>query len=266
MCDHGRAPFRWMNFGDRIEAPLLGGREMTEVEKLGTTRWTARCTARQRHLGPVVALVSPGVSNEALSWRAKSWARSSRRRPSGWNAREKRAFAGGTEPGAAFRAGAEIAGSDRPGIPRRIRLGAQGSSQCRPATGPGRRPGTVCRPRHSRIPTSFTSAPIFLKLPAGRAWCYRSRIWRKTAPSSIATEGCSATSGEISARHGAARLVGVRGDAALSGSRRFDLFRAGSLRPVGPIRSRRCWNVLFYPGFGGAVLPPNAAPVSRYDA
>ena len=65
ICDHGRMNYRWMNRGDRIEAPLVkrGG-------ELHATDWQdalERVTTTLRGAGPrVVALVSPRASTEAL--------------------------------------------------------------------------------------------------------------------------------------------------------------------------------------------------------
>ena len=65
MCDHGRMNYRWMNRGDRIEAPLVkrGG-------ELHATDWEDAfegVTTVLRGAGPrVVALVSPRASTEAL--------------------------------------------------------------------------------------------------------------------------------------------------------------------------------------------------------
>src|SRR5689334_23702512 len=65
ICDHGRMNYRWMNRGDRIEAPLVkrGG-------ELHATDWDEACdrvaTLLRGAGGRVVALVSPRVSTEAL--------------------------------------------------------------------------------------------------------------------------------------------------------------------------------------------------------
>ncbi|PYP60110.1 MAG: ferredoxin [Gemmatimonadetes bacterium] len=65
ICDHGRMNYRWMNRGDRIEAPLVrrGG-------ELHATDWQdafERVTTMLRGAGPrVVALASPRASTEAL--------------------------------------------------------------------------------------------------------------------------------------------------------------------------------------------------------
>src|SRR5438552_17190319 len=65
ICDHGRMNYRWMNRGDRIEAPLVkrGG-------ELHATDWQdafERVTTVLRGAGGrVVALVSPRASTEAL--------------------------------------------------------------------------------------------------------------------------------------------------------------------------------------------------------
>src|SRR5205809_621513 len=69
ICDHGRANYRWMNRGDRIEAPLVrrGGGE----SELHATDWDeafARVLGILRGAsGKAVTLVSPGASVEALS-------------------------------------------------------------------------------------------------------------------------------------------------------------------------------------------------------
>ncbi|HET7789958.1 MAG TPA: molybdopterin-dependent oxidoreductase [Gemmatimonadales bacterium] len=65
ICDHGRANYRWMNRGDRIEAPLVkNGNDLAAVD------WD-EALARARALiagakGKAVALASPGMSTEAL--------------------------------------------------------------------------------------------------------------------------------------------------------------------------------------------------------
>ncbi len=71
ICDHGRANYRWMNRGDRIEAPLVrrdGDLHATDWDEafarvLGILRGAS---------GKAVALVSPGASVEALSRPAPS--------------------------------------------------------------------------------------------------------------------------------------------------------------------------------------------------
>src|SRR5881227_3905787 len=65
ICDHGRMHYRWMNRGDRIEAPLVrrdGGLHATDWDEafacvLGILRGAS---------GKAVALVSAGASSEAL--------------------------------------------------------------------------------------------------------------------------------------------------------------------------------------------------------
>ena len=65
ICDHGRMNYRWMNRGDRIEAPLVrrGG-------ELHATDWDEALDFVASRLrgagGKAVALVSPRVSTEAL--------------------------------------------------------------------------------------------------------------------------------------------------------------------------------------------------------
>ncbi len=65
MCDHGRLRYRWLNRGDRIEAPLL-----RDGQDLTATDWD-RALARVAQIisgsgGKAVALVSAGASTEAL--------------------------------------------------------------------------------------------------------------------------------------------------------------------------------------------------------
>ena len=65
ICDHGRANYRWLNRGDRIEAPLVkrGG-------ELHATDWDEACeqvaTLLRGAGGSAVSLVSPRASTEAL--------------------------------------------------------------------------------------------------------------------------------------------------------------------------------------------------------
>src|SRR5690242_3993794 len=65
ICDHGRMNYRWMNRGDRIEAPLV-----KRDGELHATDWQdafERVTTVLRGAGPrIVALVSPRASTEAL--------------------------------------------------------------------------------------------------------------------------------------------------------------------------------------------------------
>ncbi|HEX9691152.1 MAG TPA: 2Fe-2S iron-sulfur cluster-binding protein [Gemmatimonadales bacterium] len=65
MCDHGRHEYRWLNRGDRVEAPLVGG-----VAPLAATDWDhalARAAELLRGVsGPLVGVASPGASTEAL--------------------------------------------------------------------------------------------------------------------------------------------------------------------------------------------------------
>ena len=74
ICDHGRANYRWMNRGDRVEAPLVRvGRELNAVdwdEALGRVR-----TILAGAGGSAVALVSPRASTEALYFARKLLAR-----------------------------------------------------------------------------------------------------------------------------------------------------------------------------------------------
>jgi NADH-quinone oxidoreductase subunit G len=65
ICDHGRTSYRWMNRGDRIEAPLVN-----ESGHLAATDWDRALSKAAQLLsessGTAVALVSPHTSNEAL--------------------------------------------------------------------------------------------------------------------------------------------------------------------------------------------------------
>src|SRR5438094_4284838 len=65
ICDHGRMNYRWMNRGDRIEAPLV-----QRDGELHATDWEEACervaTLLRGAGGRAVALVSPKASTEAL--------------------------------------------------------------------------------------------------------------------------------------------------------------------------------------------------------
>ena len=65
MCDHGRLAYRWMNRGDRIEAPLV-----RRDGALAATDWDEALRQSAELLGgaggEVVVLASPHASNEAL--------------------------------------------------------------------------------------------------------------------------------------------------------------------------------------------------------
>jgi NADH-quinone oxidoreductase subunit G len=65
MCDHGRGQYRWMNRGDRIEAPLVA--EGGELAAVSWDHALARAAGILRGAsGRATALVSPAVSTEAL--------------------------------------------------------------------------------------------------------------------------------------------------------------------------------------------------------
>ncbi len=65
MCDHGRMQYRWMNRGDRIEAPLVA--EGGELVAVSWDHALERATEILRGVsGRAVALVSPRASAEAL--------------------------------------------------------------------------------------------------------------------------------------------------------------------------------------------------------
>ena len=63
MCDHGRMNYRWLNRGDRIEAPTVLGSSGARA-----TDWDVALAAAARVLKGkrVVVLASPNLSNEAL--------------------------------------------------------------------------------------------------------------------------------------------------------------------------------------------------------
>src|SRR3989454_826986 len=66
ICDHGRMSYRWMNRGDRIEAPLV-----KQDGELRAVDWDealdrARTLLRGTGGGAAVAIVSPKASTEAL--------------------------------------------------------------------------------------------------------------------------------------------------------------------------------------------------------
>jgi NADH-quinone oxidoreductase subunit G len=65
ICDHGRMNYRWMNRGDRIEAPLV--RRGNELHATDWNEAVARVATLVRGAGSrAVALVSAKVSTEAL--------------------------------------------------------------------------------------------------------------------------------------------------------------------------------------------------------
>ena len=74
ICDHGRANYRWMNRGDRVEAPLVrDGQDLRAVdwdEALDRVRTLLKGAG-----GTAVALVSPKASTEALYLARKLLAR-----------------------------------------------------------------------------------------------------------------------------------------------------------------------------------------------
>src|SRR6266508_1885454 len=61
MCDHGRASYRWMSRGDRIEAPLVKRVAVDWEEALARAASLLRGAS-----GAAVSLVSPKASTEAL--------------------------------------------------------------------------------------------------------------------------------------------------------------------------------------------------------
>jgi NADH-quinone oxidoreductase subunit G len=63
LCDHGRLTYRWMNRGDRLEAPTIFGTSGPRA-----TDWDVALAAAARVLKGkrVVVLASPNLSNEAL--------------------------------------------------------------------------------------------------------------------------------------------------------------------------------------------------------
>ncbi len=67
ICDHGRSHYRWMNRGDRLEAPLVrnGTSELRAVDWDEALEQAA--TILKGASGRAVALVSPAASSEALA-------------------------------------------------------------------------------------------------------------------------------------------------------------------------------------------------------
>jgi len=68
ICDHGRMHYKWMNRGDRIEAPLI--RRDGELKATDWDEALDRIAGILRGAsggGTAVALVSPGASSEALA-------------------------------------------------------------------------------------------------------------------------------------------------------------------------------------------------------
>ena len=66
ICDHGRMHYKWMNRGDRIEAPLI--RRDGELRATDWDEALDRVAGILRGAsGTAVALVSPGASSEALA-------------------------------------------------------------------------------------------------------------------------------------------------------------------------------------------------------
>ncbi len=66
LCDTGRADYRWMNRGDRIEAPLVV--EDTRVQATGWEAALARLASLVSEQGPVVVLAGNRVSCESIGW------------------------------------------------------------------------------------------------------------------------------------------------------------------------------------------------------
>ncbi len=67
LCDHGRMNYRWMNRGDRIEAPLVKKGGQGDLHAVDWDEAFARAASILRGAGGrAVALVSPRISTEAL--------------------------------------------------------------------------------------------------------------------------------------------------------------------------------------------------------
>src|SRR3990172_681093 len=67
MCDHGRSRYRWMNRGDRLEAPLVRQGAPGELRAVDWDEALDRAgTILRGASGRAVALVSPAASTEAL--------------------------------------------------------------------------------------------------------------------------------------------------------------------------------------------------------
>jgi NADH-quinone oxidoreductase subunit G len=69
MCDHGRMGYRWMNRGDRIEAPLL--RTDGKLVPADWDRGVERLAALAAAARSVALLVSGRASTESLGWLAR---------------------------------------------------------------------------------------------------------------------------------------------------------------------------------------------------
>jgi NADH-quinone oxidoreductase subunit G len=67
ICDTGRADYRWMNRGDRAEAPLVpdAGRPVAVDWEAALDRFAALLGATS---GPAVLLLGPRVSSESIGW------------------------------------------------------------------------------------------------------------------------------------------------------------------------------------------------------
>src|SRR5207245_822991 len=66
ICDHGRMNYRWMNRGDRIEAPLVK-RAGAELQAVDWDEALARTASLLRGVGGrAMTLASPRMSTEAL--------------------------------------------------------------------------------------------------------------------------------------------------------------------------------------------------------
>ena len=66
MCDHGRANYRWMNRGDRIEAPLVRMNGDAGGHRLGYRAGSRARAGARRRAAARSTLASPRASTEAL--------------------------------------------------------------------------------------------------------------------------------------------------------------------------------------------------------
>lgn len=67
ICDTGRANYRWMNRGDRVETPLMatGGESALADWDAATERFASMV---REVTGPTVVLFGPRVSSESIGW------------------------------------------------------------------------------------------------------------------------------------------------------------------------------------------------------
>lgn len=66
MCDYGRHNYEWMNHGDRLEAPVVRGGELSGAMDWGDALRALLERAERAKSGGVKAVASPFASNESL--------------------------------------------------------------------------------------------------------------------------------------------------------------------------------------------------------